>query len=285
MLPSILRIPTFVFLTCAAVNAQTSVLTDRYDNSRTGWDPNEKSLTTANVNSSAFGKLYNYPVDGSVFAQPLYVPNVAISGQGTHNVLYAVTMNDSVYAFDADQNLTLWHDSFTNAANGVTPVPISDITGSNSLNIVGFVGIESTPVIDSSTNTMYLVARTKEVTATATSYVQRLHAIDIATGAEKFGGPVVIAGSVPGTGEESSGGVVSFDPFWQNQRSALALTNGQVIIMWASHEDDQPYHGWVMSYSASTLAQTGIFCDTPNGSEGGSGCRAAGLWSAAATFT
>ena len=184
-------------------------------------------------------------------------------------MLYVVTMNDSIYAFDAAQNVVLWQKSLINPANGITPIPIADITGNNELNIVGNVGIESTPVIDPGTNTMYLLARTKEVTSTATNYVQRLHAVDITTGAEKFGGPVVIAGSVSGTGEESSNGTVSFDPFWENQRVGLALAGGQVILMWASHEDDQPYHGWVMAYSASTLAQTGIVCVTPNGSEGG----------------
>ncbi len=167
------------------------------------------------------------------------------------------------------KNATLWSVNFTNAAAGVTPVPIADITGNNNLNIVGLVGIESTPVIDAATQTMYLIARTKEVTNSSTSYVQRLHALDIRTGAEKFGGPVVVQASVPGTGEESVGGMVPFDSKMNNQRSGLALANGQVIIAWASHEDDQPYHGWVMSYSASTLAQTGVYCVTPNGIEGG----------------
>ena len=251
---------------------QVSILTNLYDNNRTGANTNETILTQANVNPQRFGKLFSYPVDGSVYAQPLYVPNLSVTqgqARGTHNVLLVCTMNDSVYAFDADQNQTLWSVNFTNAAAGVTPVPIADITGSDDLNIVGFVGIESTPVIDPATQTMYLVARTKEVTGLSTAYVQRLHALDILTGAEKFGGPVAINASAPGTGEQSAGGMVPFNGEMNNQRSGLALAHGQVIIAWASHEDDQPYHGWVMAYSASTLAQTGVFCDTPNGAEGG----------------
>ncbi len=263
------KLPMLFMLATASATAQTGVLTNRFDSFRTGWNATEQSLNTTNVKSTSFGKLFAYPVDGSVYAQPLYVPNVAIPGKGTHNVLYVVTMYDSVYAFDADQNLTLWQVSLINPAQNITPVPISDITGSNNLNLVGWVGIESTPVIDASSQTIYLVARTKEVTSQGTNYVQRLHALDLTTGAEKFDGPVEIAGSVPGTGEQSSNGQVPFDPFWQNQRAGLALANGQVIIIWASHEDDQPYHGWVMAYNATTLAQTGIFNDTPNGIEGG----------------
>ena len=257
-----------IVLSAVALAAQFSILTNRYDNGRTGANTVETILNPTSVNVQSFGKLYSYPVDGSVYAQPLYVPNLFIK-QGTHNVLYVCTMNDTVYAFDADQNQTLWSVNFTNAAQGITPVPIADITGSDDLNIVGFVGIESTPVIDPSTNTMYLVARTKQVTGSTTSYVQRLHALDITTGVEKFGGPTMINASYPGTGEQSVGGMVPFNGKMNNQRSGLALANGQVIIGWASHEDDQPYHGWVMSYSASTLLQTGVFCDTPNGSEGG----------------
>ncbi|MGH9760736.1 MAG: hypothetical protein ACREAC_07825, partial [Blastocatellia bacterium] len=168
-------------------------------------------LNTSNVNGSQFGKLYSYTVDGSVQAQPLYVPNLTIPGQGVHNVLFVATMNDVLYAFDADSNGganhgVLWSRDFRNPAAGVIPVPITDIVGSNNLNIVGNVGIESTPYIDLSTGTMYLVARTKETSGSNVSYFQRLHAVDITTGAEKLGGPVAIQGSVPGTGTGSSGG-------------------------------------------------------------------------------
>ena len=177
------RTATLFILTTLAASAQISVLTNRYDNARTATNTSETVLTTTNVNSSRFGKLFSYPVDGSVYAQPLYIPNV-ITAQGTHNVLYVCTMNDTVYAFDADRNAVLWSVNFTNAAAGITPVPIADITGSDDLNIVGSVGIESTPVIDASTQTLYLLARTKEV-STTTDYVQRLHALDIATRSRK----------------------------------------------------------------------------------------------------
>src|SRR5579862_5162806 len=250
--------------------AQSNIVTERYDNARTGANLNETQLNTSNVNVNTFGKLWSYTVSGSVQAQPLYVQGVSIPGKGTHNVLYVVTMNDVVYAFDADSssNTPLWSLDITTQVSGSTPVPITDIVGPN-LNIVGNVGIESTPQIDLSTNTMYLVARTKEPgTPCGTingNYCQRLHALDITTGAEKFGGPSIIQGSVSGTGNASIGGVLTFDPKIHNQRSSLALANGQIFIGWASHEDENPYHGWVMSYSASTLQQTGIFCSSPDG--------------------
>ena len=254
--------------------AQTSVTMERNDTSRTGANLNETILNTSNVNVSQFGKLYSYSVDASIYAQPLYVPNVEIPGQGvTYNVLYVATMNDSIYAFNADSNAVnggiLWSANFTNPSAGVTAIPIANIVDSNALNIVGNVGIESTPVIDLTSNTIYLVARTMEVSGSTTNYVARLHALDITTGAEKFGGPVVIQGSVPGSGQGSSAGTLTFSPFFQNQRSGLALVNGLVVFSWASHEDLYDWHGWVMAYNAQTLAQTGIFCSTPNGENAG----------------
>jgi hypothetical protein len=250
--------------------AQTNIVTERYDNARTGANLNETQLNASNVSVNSFGKLWSYTVSGSVQAQPLYVQGVTIPGKGTHNVLYVVTMNDVIYAFDADSSSStpLWSLDITTQVSGSTPVPITDIVGPN-LNIVGNVGIESTPQIDLSTNTMYLVARTKESgggcgTINGT-YCQRLHALDITTGAEKFGGPTIIQGSVSGTGNASVGGVLTFDPKIHNQRSSLALANGQIFIAWASHEDQNPYHGWIMSYSASALKQSGIFCSSPDG--------------------
>src|SRR5216684_1402431 len=199
----------------ASAGAQTPIVTERYDNARTGANLSETILNTSNVNVSQFGKLFSYTVDGSIQAQPLYVPNVVIAGLGTHNVLYVVTMNDVLYAFDADSNSVnggvLWSVDFRNPAPGVTAIPSSDIAGRNNGNIVGNVGIESTPVIDLSSNTLYLVARTKEVSGSTTSYVARLHAIDITNGNEKFGGPVIIGANFP----------VTFDSRNQNQRSSL----------------------------------------------------------------
>ena len=254
--------------------SQITITTERYDTSRTGANLSETTLTTSNVNSTEFGKLYSYSVSGSVQAQPLYVPNLTLPGLGTYNVLFVVTMNDVVYALDADSNATngngvLWTNNLTNPAAGVTPIPIVNIVQSDSLNIVGNVGIESTPVIDLSTNTMYLVARTMEVSGTTTNYVTRLHALDITTGEEKFGGPVVVQGSVPGTGQGSSGGVLTFDSLIQNQRSSLALVNGMVVFSFASHEDFFNWHGWIFAYDAQTLQSDEIFCVTPNGQNGG----------------
>ncbi len=249
-------------------SAQSSnILTQRYDNLRTGATLGETSLNSANVNSSQFGWLYNYPANGAVYSQPLYVKGLAIPGQGTHDVLIFGTMNDQLYAYDAHSRTStpLWTRDFTNPAAGVTAVPITNLVGSNSLNIVGNVGIESTPVISLSSNTMYLVVRTLE----NGSYFQRLHAVDITTGLEKAGSPVVIKATVSGTASDSSGGVLAFNPKMENQRSALALVNGVVLIAWGSHEDYQPYHGWIMGYDAATLAQVGVFCSTPNGGEGG----------------
>src|SRR6267154_553716 len=172
--------------------AQINITTERYDNSRTGANLNETVLTTSNVNSTQFGKLYSYVVDGSVQAQPLYLSNLTIPSHGSRNVLFVVTMNDVVYAFDADSNASnggiLWKVDFRNINAGVTLIPIADIVNDNRLNIVGNVGIESTPAIDLNSNTMYLVARTKEVSGAMTNYVARLHALDITTGAEKFAG-------------------------------------------------------------------------------------------------
>jgi hypothetical protein len=207
-------------------HAQVNVTMERNDLSRTGANLNETTLNTSNVNVNQFGKLYSYTIDGSIYAQPLYVPSVVIPSQGTYNVVYVATMNDVIYALDADGNAVnggvLWKVDLRNPAAGVTAIPIANIVGSNSLNIVGTVGIESTPVIDLTSNTIYLVARTMEVSGSTTNYVARLHALDITTGSEKFGGPVVIQGSVPGTGQGSSGGMLTLSTFFQNQRSSLA---------------------------------------------------------------
>src|SRR5262249_10665916 len=242
---------------------QVNVWTHRYDNPRTGANLAETQLTTANVNPNQFGKLFSYAVDADIYTQPLVIRNVAIPGKGTHNVVYVATNNNSVYAFDADDNLgpngqPLWHVNFN--APGVTPVPAVDVGTLNSIRTPGPIGIMGTPVIDQATKTMYLVARTKETAGGSAVYKQRLHALDIATGAEQFGGPVEIRASVPGIGYDNVGGLVTFNPRTQNQRAGLALANGNVYIAWASYGDTDPYHGWVMGYSAATLQQVGVFC-------------------------
>ncbi len=234
------------------------------DNLRTGQNLSETVLTLSNVNQNQFGKLFSYPIDGMAFASPLYVANVSIPGQGYHNVVYVATENDTVYAFDADGVTTtpLWQVSFLKS--GVTTVPCAD-TGECG-DILTQIGITSTPVIDQASGTIYVVAATKEGTST---WVQRLHALDITTGAEKFGGPVVIQASVPGTGSGSSGGKLAFDPLRENQRPGLLLNGGVVYLSWGSHGDNSPWHGWVIGYNATTLQQAMVYNVTPNGNGGG----------------
>jgi len=242
--------------------AAQDVLTYHNDAARTGQYPNETKLSPQNVNPATFGKLFSYGVDGYVYAQPLYKSNVPITGNGTHNVIFVATEHNSVYAFDADSNAgananPLW------SVNLGPSVPSSDVA---STDIVPEIGITGTPVIDPGTGTFYVVAKTKE----NGSYLQRLHALDLGSGQEKFGGPVLIQASVPGTGDGNDGnGNVPFDPLRQNQRTGLLLAGGVVYISWASHGDNGPYHGWVIGYDALSLAQKGVYCTTPNGGLGG----------------
>jgi hypothetical protein len=243
------------------------VLTYHNDLARDGANLAETILTPANVNANDFGKLFTDGVDGVVYAQPLVKSGVVVPGQGTLDLVFVATEHDSVYAFNADSpGAPVWHDSFINPTAGVTTVSDSDL---NSNSIAPEVGITSTPVIDPTTSTLFVVAFTKEVSGATTSYVQRLHALDLATGAEKFGGPVVIRASVPGTGPGSVNGVVSFDAFKENQRPGLLLDNGVVYITWASFDDHTPYHGWVIGYNAQTLQQVAVFNTTPDGGLGG----------------
>jgi hypothetical protein len=247
--------------------AQTSVTTYHNNKQRTGANILETTLTPSNVNSSTFGKLFSQPVDGFVHAQPLYVPNVSIPGKGVHNVIYVATMNDSVYAFDADSKAgsnakPLWQASFINTLIGITPIPSVDIACGDL--ITPKIGIMSTPVIDLVGGTLYVVARTKE----SGEYVQRLHALDITTGAEKFGGPTVIAATVQGTGTGSVDGLITFDPKIQNQRAALLLQNGLVYIAWGSHCDQGAFHGWLMGYDYKALVPRVVWMTTPNGTDG-----------------
>ncbi len=244
------------------VTAYPGVFVYHNDDGRTGQDLNETVLTTGNVNVNQFGKIFSYPVDGQMYAEPLYVMGVNVPGQGTHNVVYVVTENDTAYAFDADGigSSPLWQVSFL--TNGAQTLSTSDIGGCN--NITPQVGITSTPVIDPQTNIIYILARTKVVTSGVAAFFQTLHALDITTGQETPGSPVVIQGTV-----NSSNGPVTFNPETNNQRAGLFLDNGVVYISWASHCDIQPYHGWIMGYDESTLQQVAVFNATPNGVEGG----------------
>jgi hypothetical protein len=238
------------------------VVTYHNDNARTGQNLNETILTPTTVSSSTFGKTGFFPVDGKVDAQPLFLSGVVIPGMGTHDVLYVASEHDSVYALDAVSGGVLWHASML--GSGETT---SDTRGCSQ--VTPEIGITSTPVIDRSrgpNGTIYVVAMSKNGSGT---YFQRLHALDITSGAELLGGPKTIQGSFPGNGAGSSGGSVPFDPKQYEERAGLLSLNGQIVTVWTSHCDANPYTGWIMAYDASTLAQVSILNVTPNGSRGG----------------
>ena len=252
-----------------AAPAFRGVLTYHNDNLRTGRNSSETTLTLKSVQSSTFGKLFTLATDGLVDAQPLYVPNLTIGGS-THNVLFVESENATVYAYDADTGALLWH--VTALGSGETA---SDDRGCSQ--VAPKIGITSTPVIDLSSGshgTIYLVAMSKDGSGT---YYQRLHAMDITTGAEEFGGPVPIAARYPGTGDNSTGGYVIFDPKQYKERAGLLLLDHTVYTSWASHCDDRPYTGWIISYDESTLKQRSVLNVTPNGNEGAIWGAGAGL--------
>ena len=257
----------------AKAETKANVLTYHNDLARTGQNLNETVLTPANVNVNSFGRLFAYHVDGYFYTQPLYVAGVSIPGKGTHNVVYIATQHDSVYAFDADSNQgnnvgPLWHVSFIDPPAGITTMPQSDL-GLDDFTQAE-IGMTGTPVIDPTTGTLFVVAKTKETKGGSTRYFQRLHALDISTGTEKFNGPVDIRASVPGTGTGSDGaGNLAFDPLYEFQRPGLLLQNGVVYVAFASTGDIGPYHGWIIGYDAHTLQPVRAFNDTPNGYEGG----------------
>lgn len=247
---------------------QVNVLTYQYDTTRAGMNADETTLTKANVNATNFGKLFAHSVDGVLYGQPLYVANVTIPGKGMHNVVYVATEHDSVYAFDADSAAgpnaaPLWQVSFLNASSGVTTVPAADV---NCGQIEPEIGITSTPVIDTAAGTIFVVAMTKEVTGSNVNYVQRLHALDITTGAERANSPVIIQATYPGTGE--GGATLIFDPKNYKQRPGLLLLNGTVYTSWSSHCDIGVYHGWLIGYDERTLKQVSVYNNTPNGNQG-----------------
>jgi hypothetical protein len=278
-------------VTAHAGNGFAGTFTQHNDIARTGQNINETAFTTSGPNiisSSNFGKLFSQPVDGQVFAQPLYVPNVMISGV-MHNVIYVATENDSVYAFDADSNAganatPLWQVTMLDAAHGSGPnaATVASATDINCNNITNQVGITATPVIDPSTNTMYVAAESKEGTTGNYVFYQRIHAIDITTGAEKSSAsPVAVTATVPGTADGS--GTVTFDPQMHLSRPGLLLLNGTLYVAYSSNCDNTPYHGWVFSFNynnnAPSFTQTGVYITTPNGGLGGiwmSGCGIAG---------
>ena len=238
----------------------TDVLTSHNDNARTGQNLTEAILTTSNVNATTFGKIASYAMDGVVDAEPLYVSNVTIPNQGTHHLLIVATENGSVYALDADSGGTMWR--VTTLGTGESP---SDDPGCPPC---GQIGVNATPAIDRTMDghgAVYVVAASKDGSG---NYHQRLHALDLTTGSELFGGPVEIHATYPGTGDNSDGTNVIFDPRQYRERAALLLLNGVIYTTWASHWDVRPYTGWIIAYSASTLAQTSVLNVTPNGSDG-----------------
>jgi hypothetical protein len=277
--------PALEFLEPRLAPANVDVLTWHNDSSLTGSNNQEDILTPANVGSTNFGRLFTYPVDGYVYAQPLYKANLTLVDGSTHNVVFIATEHDSVYAFDADNPAAganndgiLWHHSFIDPSNGIRTVPNGDV---NSGDIVPEIGITGTPVISAASHTLYVIAKTKETRNGVAHYVQRLHALDITTGQDAMA-PFVIGDTtgtntnssaifVSGTGDGSVGGKVTFNALREHDRSALLLSKdgSMLYAAWASHGDIGPYHGWVVAFSASTLQPLSWFNTTPNSGLGG----------------
>jgi uncharacterized repeat protein (TIGR03806 family) len=243
-----------------------AVLMHHNDLARTGVNTNETVLTLGNVNTNSFGLIVSRPVDDWVYAQPLIMTNANIPGKGLRNIVIVATVNDSIYAFDADDPTIAapyWQTNFL-GPNIVAPRN-SDMTGAcggNYQDFHGNMGIVGTPIIDPTTGTLYALVRTKE---NGVNYIQRLRALDVSTGAERPYSPVIINASVPGGGDGSVGGIVSFDTQKEDHRSAITMLNGILYLAWSSHCDWGPYHGWLMAYAASNLQQLAVFNASPNG--------------------
>src|SRR5579862_9786526 len=271
----LITIAFLFFVIALSASAQSSVLTQHNDNARTGENTSETILNTSNVNANQFGKLFAMPVNGQVYAQPLYVHGVTING-GVHNVVIIATEADSVYAYDADStsSILLWKASMVDAAHGAgageAALHSATTTGCDDM---PQVGITSTPVIDGTSKTIYVEAKSTN----GTNYFHRLHALDLLTGNEKTPGPVVIAGTVSGTGDGSSNGQIAFDNLHHLNRPGLLLLNGTIYVAYASHCDDSPYHGWLFAYDAATFSQKSVYVTTPNGGLGGFWMSGAGV--------
>jgi hypothetical protein len=247
--------------------ASAQMTTAQYDNARTGAYLNETKLTPRNVNQQQFGKLFALKVDGDIYAQPLFLSGLQIPGKGKHDVVFIATEHDSVYAFDAHgvPSTPLWHVSFLK--NGATTIPAHEVFCPF---IQPEVGITSTPVIDATSGTIYVLARTKKPDARSKEqYEQHLHALDVATGEEKLSGPIKIQATVHGSGDGSKNGTISFDSLLENPRAGLLLANGNVFLTWGSSCDVAPYHGWVIAYDAKTLARKAVFNTSPDADDSG----------------
>ncbi len=284
-------VPTAFASASVAVSDLAGVFTYHNDLSRDGANQQEYALTTTTVANATFGKLFSCTVDGAIYAQPLWVPGVAIAG-ATHNVLIVATQHDGLFAFDADASpcVTLWQVSLIDTMHGGTtgegPIVWTDV-GYCFGDVYPEVGVTGTPVIDPTTKTIYVVSASEipgvnsgNCSRPSGSYFHRLHAIDLLAGGEKFSGPTTVAASVVGTGDGSSGGMVSFTSQLQHNRSGLALNAGTVYVPFSAHEDATPYHGWLFGFSASDLSQLpSVFNTTPNGMNGADG----GIWGGGGT--
>ena len=258
----------------AAITALPGVFTYHNDAARDGANTEEYALTPSSVTPTGFGKLFSCVLDGAVYGQPLWVPSLVVKG-AAHNVVFVATEHDSLYAFDADVGpcVQLWSVSLIDSSHGgssdETTVPSGVpgyLVGRGVGDTAPEVGVTGTPVIDPSTNTLYVVSKS---VVGPTAFYQRLHAIDLATGDEKPGSPAIIEATYPGSGD--GGGVVTFNPGTENQRTGLALINGTVYIAWSSHEDVAPWYGWVMGYSydGSAFSQTAVFNAAPDSQQAG----------------
>jgi hypothetical protein len=249
------------------------VTTYHNDGSRDGVNSQEYVLTTSNVTSGTFGKLFSCAADGAIYAQPLWVPNVNIGG-GVHNVIVAATMRDSVFVYDADASpcVTYWHQ---------TLIPTGEFYGNwndvQTNDIYPDIGILGTPVIDPVAQTIFVVTKTTTAQTNGT-YHQRIHELSLTTGGEVAGGPVdITASNVFAMGNCEGGSTMAFDPLWENQRPGLALVNGVVYVSWASHGDNSVWHGWVVGFNTSNLSISAIWNSSLNAVSGASGCRG-GIW-------
>ena len=260
-----------------AVTNLSGVLTYHNDLARDGVNLQEFALTPANVHTGSFGKLFSCAVDGAIYGQPLWVANISLAG-ARHNVVIVATQHDSLYALDGDASpcTQLWHVSLIDGAHGgtatETTVPAA-MVGNDAGDIAPEIGVTSTPVIDPATGIVYVVS--KSMNSAGTNFYQRLHAIDLTSGAEKPGSPVTLGGTYPGTGD--GGAVVTFNTHQQNQRAGLALVNGTVYVTSGAHADVPPYHGWILAYryNGTAFAQTATYCSTPSA---GPNAYGAGIW-------
>jgi hypothetical protein len=259
----------FAVLCSCLLTAQVPITTYKYDISRSGANTNETILTPTNVNVAQFGLKMVFNVQGYVYAQPLYLPNLTI-GSTSHNVLFVATEHDQLYAFDVNSGQQLWHTNFLANSGLQTIVSTVSSTDVNCTDLVPEIGITGTPVIDTTTNTLYVSVETKQYNPQTQlkTFYHRLHALDITTGLDKVA-PHTIAALARGIGSGSLGGTVNFNALLQRQRGSLLLADGQVFVAFGSFCDLNSYHGWLMSFDKTSLAASGVFIDTPNGYEGG----------------